>query len=92
MSPTEPSSALQAWLHEHQLAGSLCVLAMHAWADVEATLKTINVEEITAEKITAYLDFPDGGIKEVEVLRSERIAAYYGKYSTRSKTYKTLGG
>ena len=35
------------------------------WADVEAALETINVEEITTEAIRAYLDLPDDGVKDV---------------------------
>ena len=65
---------------------------MDPWADAKAALKSINVEEITAEMIRTYLDLPDGGIKEVEVLCHDRITAYYGEYSTKSKTYKPLGG
>ena len=38
------------------------------------------------------MDLPDGSIKDVEMLNHERIAAYYGDYSTKSKTYKTMGG
>ena len=38
------------------------------------------------------MDLPDSGIKEVEMLTQSQIAAYYGDYSTTSKTYKTLGG
>ena len=92
MSPTEPSAALRAWLHEHQLAGYLRVLATDTWVDVEAVLETINVEEIMIEAIRAYLVLPDSCIKEVEMLTHERIAAYYGEYSIKSKTYKTMGG
>mgnify|MGYP000043488808 CR=1 FL=1 len=92
MSPSEPSPALRAWLHQHQLSGYLRVLATDPWADVEAALATINVAEITAEAIRAYLDLPDGGIKDVEMLSHERITAYYDDFSTTSKTYKTLGG
>ena len=65
---------------------------MDSWVDVEAALQTVNVEEITAEAIRAYLDLLDGGIKEVEMLSHKRITVYYDKYSTKSKTYKTLGG
>ena len=50
------------------------------------------MEEITPEAIQAYLDLPDRGLKDVEMLKHERISAYYGEYSTLSKTYKTLGG
>ena len=71
MSPTEPCVALQAWLHEHQLSGYLRVLAIDPWVDVEASLSTINVAEITAEAIRAYLDLPDSSIKEVEMLNHE---------------------
>ena len=46
---------------------------MHPCTDVEESLETINVEEITAEAIRAYLDLPDGGIKEVEMLTHEQI-------------------
>ena len=38
------------------------------------------------------MDLPAGGIKEVETLDHGRIVAYYGDYSTKSKTYKTMGG
>ena len=65
MSPIEPSAALQAWLQEHQLHGYLWVLSTDPWADVEVALSTINLEEITAEAIRAYLDLPNGGIKVV---------------------------
>mgnify|MGYP000474008302 FL=1 len=92
MSPSEPSPALRAWLHQHQLSGYLRVLATDPWADIEAALATINVAEITAEAIRAYLDLPDGEIKDMEMLSHERITAYYGDFSTTSKTYKTLGG
>ena len=67
-------------------------MATDPWANVEAALTTIKVEEITAEAIKAYLDLPDGGVKEAEMLTHERIAAYYEDFSTTSKTYKTLGG
>ena len=77
---------------ERQLSGYLRVLATDPWADVEAALATINVEEVTVEAIRAYLDLPDGGVKDVEMLTHERITAYYGDFSTTSKTYKTLGG
>ena len=76
---------------ERQLSGYLRVLAMDPWADVEAILATINVEEITEEAIRAYLDLPEGGFKDVEILTHERITAYYGDFSTTSQTYKTLG-
>ena len=72
MSPSEPTAALQAWLHGHQLSGYLRVLEMDPWADVEAGLSTINVVEITTEAIRAYLDLPDSGIKEVEMLNREQ--------------------
>ena len=65
---------------------------MDSWVDVEAALQTVNVEEITAEAIRAYLDLPEGGIKEVEMFTNEQIVAYYGEYSNKSKTYKTLRG
>ena len=93
MSPIEPSAALRACLHEHQFSTSyLRVLATDPLADVEAAQATINVEEITVEAIRAYLDLPDGGVKDVEMLTHERITAYYGDLSTTSKTYKTIGG
>ena len=92
MSPTEPSPALRTWLHQRQLSGYLRVLATEPWADLEAAYATLNVAEITPEAIRAYLDLPSGGIKEVEMLPHERISAYYGEYSTTSKSYKTLGG
>ena len=87
MSPTEPSPALRTWLHQRQLSGYLRVLATEPWADLEAAYATLNVAEITPEAIRAYLDLPSGGIKEVEMLTHERIAAYYGKYSMTFKTF-----
>ena len=91
MSPTEPSPTLRTWLHQHQLSGYLRVLATEPWANVEAAFATINVEEMTQEAIQAYLDLPNGGVKEVEILTHERIATYYSEYCTTFKTYKTLG-
>ena len=91
MSPTEPSVALRAWLHEHRLSSYIRVLTTHPWADFEAGLSTINVTEIIVEAIRAYLDLLNGGIKEVEMLNHEQIEACYGDYSTKSKTYKTMG-
>ena len=46
-SPTEPNESLRTWLHARQLSGYLRVLATDPWADMEAVLSTINVEEIT---------------------------------------------
>ena len=92
MSPSEPSPALRKWLHQHQLTGYLRVLATDPWADLEAAYATLNVAEITPEAVRAYLDLPPGGIKDVEMLTHERISAYYGEFSTTSKSYKTLGG
>ena len=71
MSPTEPSAALRAWLHEHQLLGYLWVLATGPRADVESGLSTTNLAEITTEAIRAYLDLLDYSIKEVEMLNKE---------------------
>ena len=67
-------------------------MAIGPWADVEASLSTINIEEIIAEEIWAYLDLPAGGIKESETLDHGWIAAYYGDYSTKAKTDKMMGG
>ena len=82
MSPTEPSTTLQAWLQEHQLVGYLRVFAIEPWLDVEVTLSTINLQEITAEAIRAHLDLPEGGI-EMEMLEHIRIAAYYSESSAK---------
>ena len=38
------------------------------------------------------MNLPNGGITEVEMLNHIRIMPYYGDYSTKSKTYKTMGG
>ena len=92
MSPTELSMALQTWILEHQLTLYLRVLAIDPWANVEVALGTINVEEIKIEAIWAYLDLPADGMKEVETLAHGRIVAYYRDYSTKCKTYKTMGG
>ena len=54
-------------------------------------LATINVAEITEAAIRAYLDLPDGGVKDVEILTHKRITAYYGDFSTMSKSYKMVG-
>ena len=54
-------------------------MATDPWANAEAALGTINVEDITVEAICTYMDLQIGRIKEVETLHDERIAAYYGE-------------
>ena len=68
------------------------VLATNPWAEVEAAYATINVAEITPEAVRAYLDLPPGGIKDVGMLKHDRVSAYYGEYSATAKSYKTTGG
>ena len=92
ISPTKPIHALRTCLHDQGLFIYLRVMATDPWADVEATLVTINVEDITTEAIHAYMDLQIGGIKDVETLDEQRIAAYYREYSNKSKKYKAMGG
>ena len=92
ISPTKPIHALRTCLHDQGLFIYLRVMATDPWADVEATLATINVEDITTEAIHAYMDLQISGIKDMETLDDRKITAYYEEYSTTSKTYKTMGG
>ena len=54
---------------------------MDPWADIEAMMGVVNVEDITPEAIRAYLDIPGGGIKDVKTLAPDFFLSHQGTMS-----------
>ena len=44
------------------------VFGIDPWADIEAAMSVVKVDDITPEMVRAYLGMPRGGVKDVETL------------------------
>jgi hypothetical protein len=86
------SSRLIDCLNRRSLSGYLRVAQATPWANMEEALEQADVDEMSPEAISAFLNLQEGGEKGVGTYEDSTLAEYFGEYSLTAKSFRITGG
>jgi hypothetical protein len=82
-----PSGQLVKRLHRRGIGGYLRAGLATPWANMEAAMEQVHVEDLNPAAVRAFLDLPDGGVTEVESYSDAVMTTYFGEYSSTAKSF-----
>ena len=87
--PTIITSALRNWLADHGLQGFIKVAEAPSQTNAMEIASKLNIETLTDSMVCKKLSLDSTGERQFEILPSELLERYYGKYSLSAKAFRT---
>ena len=83
------TSALRNWLADHGLQGFIQVAEVLPHPNAMEMESKLNIETLTDSMVRKKLGLNSTGERQFEILPTELLERYYGKYSQSAKAFST---
>jgi hypothetical protein len=87
-----PSRQLIERLNRRGIGSYLRVALATPWANMEEALAQVDVDEMSAEAVRAFLDLPEGGSSDIGLYTDAILTEYFGEYSSTAKSFLISSG
>ena len=87
--PTIITCALRNWLADHGLQGFIKVVEAPQHPNAPEMASKLNIETLTDSMVRKKLSLDSTGERQFEILPTELLERYYGKYSLSAKAFRT---
>ena len=87
--PNIMTSALRNWLVNHGLQGFIRMAEVPQHPNITEMVSKLNIETLTDSMVSKKLGLDNTGERQFEILPTEFLERYYGKYSLSAKAFRT---
>jgi hypothetical protein len=87
-----PSRQLIERLNRRGIGGYLRVALATPWVNMEEARAQVDVDEMSAEAVRAFLYLPEGGSSDIRLYTNVVLMEYFGEYSSTAKSFVITSG